>query len=178
MNRWPEAGRPPGPTPLKQGRNQIGRVLYSDFARLYSCFIGEPSHERFLGCTEYLKAAKMRDGDTIAKKDAEPKAWTFHSTADAYGACQVREEIRDGDVLVIEREQVIGIAHTWPFALTEKRGDLHTLKTPLDPRTWEDGKHAPGVAVAEREAARMGVPLTRVDATATEPANETEGDRG
>ncbi|MFB7919515.1 hypothetical protein [Streptomyces sp. NPDC056061] len=162
---------------LKQSRIQIGRVLYSDFTRLYSCFAGEPSHERFLGCAEDLKAAKKRVEDDIAKKDAGPKVWTFFSTGEAYGACQCRDDIRDGDVLVIEREKVIGIAETWPFALTEEFGELHTLKDHLDPRTWENGKHAPGVAVAEQEAARMGVPLTRVDTAATEPADETKGDR-
>ncbi|WP_371793100.1 hypothetical protein OG285_32745 [Streptomyces sp. NBC_01471] len=30
---------------------------------------------------------------------------------------------------------------------------------------------------AEREAARLGVPLTRVDVVAIAPADETEGDR-
>lgn len=79
-------------------------------------------------------------------------------------------------MLVIEREQVIGIAHTWPFAMTEAHGELRGLRKGLDPRTWEDGKHAPGVAVAEREAARMGIPLTRVDAAATGPTDENKED--
>ncbi|MEV7870152.1 hypothetical protein AB0P17_29595 [Streptomyces sp. NPDC088124] len=106
----------------------------------------------------------------------EPKVWTFYSTGEAYGAVQCRDDIRDGDVLVIEREQVIGIAHTWPFALTEAHGMFHTLKD-QDPRSWDDGKYAPGVVVAEREAERLGVPLTRAGATATEQADENEGDR-
>lgn len=42
----------------------------------------------------------------------EPAAWAFFSTGEAYGACQCRDDIRDGDVLVVESEQVIGIAHT------------------------------------------------------------------
>ncbi|MFI2031419.1 hypothetical protein [Streptomyces buecherae] len=92
-----------------------------------------------------------------------PKVWTFHSTREAYDACQVREDIQDGDVLVIEQENVIGIAHTWPFALTEDSGELHTLKKGIDPRTWEGGKHAPGVTVAEREAERLGIRLTRAE---------------
>ncbi|MEU7146997.1 hypothetical protein AB0B15_02995 [Streptomyces sp. NPDC045456] len=104
----------------------------------------------------------------MSSENNEPKVWTFSSTGEAYGAVQCRDDIRDGDVLVIEREQVIGIADTWPFALTENHGDLHTLKDHVDPRTWEDGKYAPGVIVAEREAARIGVPLTRLDAAATE----------
>jgi hypothetical protein len=101
-----------------------------------------------------------------------PQVWTFYSTGEAYGAVQCRDEIRDGDVLVIEREQVIGIGYTWPFALTEASGDLHTLLDRLNPRTWQGGKFAAGVVVAEQEAARMGVPLTRADAAATEPIEQ------
>ncbi|MFD9868564.1 hypothetical protein ACFXI8_27345 [Streptomyces niveus] len=107
----------------------------------------------------------------------KPAVWIFDSTGEAYGAVQCRDDIRDGDVLVVESEQVIGIAHTWPFALTEAHGELQRFRKGLDPPTWEDGKHAPGVAVAEREAARMGFPLTRVDAVATAPADENKGDR-
>ncbi|MFD7661283.1 hypothetical protein [Streptomyces sp. NPDC059788] len=107
----------------------------------------------------------------------EPKVWTFYSTGEAYGAVQCRDDIQDGDVLVIEREQVIGIADTWPFALTENHGDLHTLKDHVDPRTLEGGKYASGEALAEREAARLNVPLTRAKATAAAPANESKGDR-
>ncbi|MFF8283293.1 hypothetical protein ACF06W_11290 [Streptomyces albus] len=178
--RWHKSKDPHTPGAfLKVGRKQIGRVLYSDFTRSYSCFAGEPSSERWLGCADDLSAAKKKVDDAV-KADAErkePAVWTFYSTGEAYGAVQCRDEIRDGDVLVIEREQVVGIAHTWPFALTEKYGDLHTLKEHLDPRTWEDGKYAPGVVVAEREAARLGVRLTRADAAATESADEREGDR-
>ncbi|MGW6604845.1 hypothetical protein [Streptomyces sp. NPDC055036] len=107
----------------------------------------------------------------------EPKVWTFCSTGEAYGAVQCCKEIRDGDVLVIEREQVTGIAHTWPFALTEAHGHLHTRREGLDLRTWEAGKHALGWVAAEREAARIGVPLTRADASPTEPAGENKEDR-
>lgn len=182
LARWVKSRDPHTPGAfLKQGGKQIGRVLYSEFTRTYSCYVGEPSDERWLGCAATdIDAAKKKVDDAV-KADAErkePAVWTFYSTGEAYGACQCRDDIRDGDVLVIEREQVIGIAHTWPFALTEAHGDFHTLKDHLDPRTWEDGKHAPGVAVAEREAARLGVRLTRVDTTATESADEPKGDRG
>ncbi|WP_050514483.1 hypothetical protein [Streptomyces rimosus] len=112
----------------------------------------------------------------MSSENNEPKVWTFYSTGEAYGAVQCRDEIRDGDVLVIEREQVIGIAHTWPFALTQEHGSLHTLKEHVDPRTWEDGKYASGVALAEREAARLNLPLPRAGGTAAAPANESKRD--
>lgn len=120
-----------------------------------------------------------RDMHTVAAwvwKPMPPAVWTFESTGDAYDACQVRDDIEDGDVLVIERERVIGIAYTWPFALTEEYGELHTLNDHLDPRTYQDGKYAPTVSMAEREAARLGIPLTRAnkDATATAAADKKE----
>ncbi|MFJ4686520.1 hypothetical protein [Streptomyces sp. NPDC088789] len=177
--RWHKSKDPHTPGAfLKLGRKQIGRVLYSDFTRNYSCFAGEPSSERWLGCADDLSAAKKKV-DAAIQADAkrkEPAVWTFDSTGEAYDAVQCRDDIRDGDVLVIEHEQVIGLADTWPFALTEKHGELHTLKDHLDPRTWKDGTYAPGVVVAKREAERMGVPLPRAEATATAPADEnTEG---
>ncbi|MEV6309937.1 hypothetical protein AB0M10_15230 [Streptomyces sp. NPDC051840] len=46
---------------LMQDRKQIGRVLYSDFTRTYSCFVGEPSTERWLGAAaKTLAAAKKK----------------------------------------------------------------------------------------------------------------------
>ncbi|MDX3019995.1 hypothetical protein [Streptomyces acidiscabies] len=112
--------------------------------------------------------------DTAVEADAErePQVWTFYSTGEAYGACQCSEEIHDGDVLVIDREKVIGIADTWPLALTEAFGDLHTLKPAL--RTYRNGAYVASIPVAEREAARLGVPLTSVDAAGTESVNNVQ----
>ena len=56
-----------------------------------------------------------------------PKIHLFASTGMAYNACQGDESISKGDILVIESEGVIGIADTWPFALTEKHGALHGI---------------------------------------------------
>ncbi|WP_405775892.1 hypothetical protein [Streptomyces sp. NBC_01538] len=108
----------------------------------------------------------LQEGLRVTQDSNEPQVWTFYSTGEAYGAVQCREEIHDGDVLVIEREKVVGIAETWPFALTEAFGELHMLKP--DFRTYKDGAYAASIPVAEREAARIGVPLTRLDAVATE----------
>ncbi|WNI17675.1 hypothetical protein [Actinacidiphila sp. ITFR-21] len=158
--RWVRSKDPHTPGAfLKLSGKQIGRVLYSDFTRNYSCFVGEPSSERWLGCADDINAAKDKV-DRALKADAErkePAVWTFYSTGEAYGACQCREDIRDGDVLVIEREKVVGIAETWPFALTARFGDLHL--TTADPVTYGGGKYAASIPVAEREAARMGVAL-------------------
>ncbi|MFE5853167.1 hypothetical protein ACFQ61_08095 [Streptomyces sp. NPDC056500] len=105
----------------------------------------------------------------------EPKVWPFQSTSDAYDATQCDPRILDGDVLLIENEKVIGIAYTWPFALTAHFGDLHV--TTCDELTGRGGKYAASLPVAEREAVRMGVQLTRVDAAVTEPADKTKEGR-
>jgi len=51
----------------------------------------------------------------------------FESTVDAYNACQCDEGIKQGDLLVIESEGVVGVADTWPYAITEAHGSLHRL---------------------------------------------------
>lgn len=52
----------------------------------------------------------------------------FESTADAYNATQCDPEVKKGDLLYIPSEQVIGIADTWPIAITEKHGELHCTR--------------------------------------------------
>lgn len=50
---------------------------------------------------------------------------TFSDTGSAYDACQCRDDIKSGDILIIREEGVIGIAGTWPFAITMAHGNLH-----------------------------------------------------
>ena len=58
--------------------------------------------------------------------------WQFDTTGDAYDACQCDERISDGDILWIPSENVIGIAGTWPVALTPNCGNLHSMDDPTD----------------------------------------------
>lgn len=53
----------------------------------------------------------------------------FSSTGEAYDACQCDEDVKNGDVLVIAENEgpIIGIAGTWPFAVTKFHGHLHTV---------------------------------------------------
>jgi hypothetical protein len=53
----------------------------------------------------------------------------YPSTADAYDACQI-EEISDGTIIVVPSEKVVGIAGTWPVALTKAHGEFHQLNNP------------------------------------------------
>lgn len=58
----------------------------------------------------------------------------FSSTQEAYDACQCDDTVKNGDILVIASERVVGIADTWPFAVTEPAGELHQVK----PGHWYD----------------------------------------
>jgi len=58
----------------------------------------------------------------------------FDCTSDAYNAVQCDENIKNGDLLFIPSEKVIGIAYTWPFAVTKSHGALHTVANNADGR--------------------------------------------
>ena len=63
----------------------------------------------------------------------------FETTAEAYDSVQVGEtdagsEVNAGDILVIAAEGVVGVADTWPVAVTQANGALHQR----DPNfSWE-----------------------------------------
>jgi hypothetical protein len=81
----------------------------------------------------------------------------FGSTGEAYDACQCDDGIEDGDVLVIEKEGVVGVADTWPVAVTAKSGALHGLGS--TPEAWAADRNKPalltGFRFAEEIAQRM-----------------------
>ena len=56
----------------------------------------------------------------------------FASTGNAYDATQCDEAIKTGDTLIIFAEGVVGIAMTWPFAITKECGKLHALAAPRE----------------------------------------------
>lgn len=51
----------------------------------------------------------------------------FPDSGLAYDACQCDEGIAKGDLLIIESECVIGVADTWPIAVSREHGALHWL---------------------------------------------------
>ncbi len=55
----------------------------------------------------------------------ETGAHVFDSTAEAYDATQSDDSIRKGDRLLIVSEAVVGLADTWPIAVTVEHGKLH-----------------------------------------------------
>jgi hypothetical protein len=56
-----------------------------------------------------------------------PQVHTFPSSGDAYDATQCRDDIKNGDILACE-DGVIGLAWTWPIAVTANYGKLHTVE--------------------------------------------------
>jgi hypothetical protein len=51
----------------------------------------------------------------------------LHDSDSAYDACNTGQCHR-GDVLVIESEGIVGIADTWPIAVTEQQGEFHSIE--------------------------------------------------
>ncbi|MFE0877298.1 hypothetical protein ACFW4X_20985 [Streptomyces smyrnaeus] len=93
----------------------------------------------------------------------------FSSTREAYDASQCRDSIHDGDLLIVESEQVVAFLYrAWPAAVTTERGELHSVEG--DPRTIDDGKYAASIAAAERVARELGYALPERD-TETELAD-------
>ncbi|MCA1218852.1 hypothetical protein [Streptomyces sp. 8L] len=91
----------------------------------------------------------------------------FDDTASAYNGSQCRDDVRDGDVLVVESEKVVAyLRGAWPAAVTAEHGELHTLTA--DPRTLDDGRFADSAIRAERIATEYGFALAEygVDAAA------------
>lgn len=101
-------------------------------------------------------------------------AHTFSDTGEAYDACQCDDAIKTGDLLVIDREHVVGIADTWPVAVTPNAGALHALIDPSEGPICFTRKLGPARArevwAQALEAANQQA--LRVLGTAPEPAPE------
>jgi hypothetical protein len=67
------------------------------------------------------------------------KIETFETTKDAYDATQCCD-IPRGTVLHIPSEGVVGVADTWPFAVTADYGSLHGSE--CHPQLWVDADPA------------------------------------
>ena len=89
----------------------------------------------------------------------------FESTGEAYDMCQYDDTIQTGDTLVIASEGVVGLADTWPVAITAKHGKLHVL---------DDGVTAADL----KQGGGHGAPLFTVEqiAVAMQAAIDLAGD--
>ncbi|MFI5799085.1 hypothetical protein [Streptomyces sp. NPDC051677] len=107
-----------------------------------------------------LSITTLTDAGVVTVEDpaAAPAVHRFGSTSEAYDATQCRDDIRDGDVLVVESERVVGFLDAaWPVAITEAHGEFHGLKIPA--REHKDGRFAASADCAERIAAELDFPL-------------------
>lgn len=71
--------------------------------------------------------------------------WRIHAfamTGNAYDAVQTDGSIAVGDTLLILGEKIVGVAMTWPFAITAELGNLHAVCAPGDGETLADNEKA------------------------------------
>ncbi|MEU0627727.1 hypothetical protein [Streptomyces sp. NPDC005989] len=100
------------------------------------------------------------DPTHAARPDDGPAVHRFDSTADAYTAAD-RQEVADGDVLVVESERVVAFAIvTIPVAITEEHGILRRYANLGKPaRQYSEGVYTRSVDLAEEIADELGFPL-------------------
>lgn len=111
------------------------------------------------------EAARRAGGEAAAQEPArpeiDPSTHTFDSSAEAYDATQCRDDIRDGDVLLVPSEGIVAILRgAWPVALTAAHGELHTLTKAAD--AIDGGRYKASVQAAVQAAAQLGVELAPV----------------
>ena len=108
---------------------------------------------------------------------SNPAVHLFDTTSRAYDATQTRDDIRDGDVLVVESESVVGfLCAAWPVAITDEHGSFHTLAADADVACLgkREAKHE-GTAFAL--PADPGTDYTRSVAVARDVLDEIDAQR-
>lgn len=69
------------------------------------------------------------------------------SSREVYDITQTNDGIQSGDILIIEKEHVIGILdESWPVSFTVKHGEFHT-PTDVSGNTYRE-KHSKSVEMA------------------------------
>lgn len=87
----------------------------------------------------------------------------FTSSSEAYDATQCDAQVRTGDALLIAQEGIVGLAWTWPVAVTAEAGDLHELTDAdtcapaniIQDAGWTDGQLQSAAEIARQ----LGLPL-------------------
>ncbi|WP_329148258.1 hypothetical protein OIU91_19765 [Streptomyces sp. NBC_01456] len=164
-------------------RREAGDALCRPVTDFYELERGEVEGEAT--CTKCVERAARYGVRVITAAPAQPAedveqapaVHHFGSTREAYNETQCWDDVLDGDVLVIEREQVVGFLRSaWPGAITAAHGELHTFTA--DPRKIDDGKYAASVELAEQIARDLGAPLAieqqGVEAELVEPVVDAE----
>jgi hypothetical protein len=79
-----------------------------------------------------------------------PKVYEFYSTGNAYDASQCRDDIEDGDILLVPNEGAAAIlVRAWPIAVSQETAGeaFHTLEDGAEWETYDDGKYLPSLAL-------------------------------
>jgi len=80
----------------------------------------------------------------------------FPDTVMCYNDTQVREDIKDGDVLVVPSDEIVGIlVEAWPTAITAHYGELHRF-APWFMKTVASQRYRRSLRVALRLAGEAG----------------------
>lgn len=104
-----------------------------------------------------------RGQSLCAERDLTPlsEPRSFQSSGRAYDACQCDDTIKNGTVLVCEREGVVGLAWTWPVAVSAEYGALHTpavhgdLRALMNEAGWDDEHVRAAVALCRARGIRV-----------------------
>ena len=112
------------------------------------------------GGANYKRPTRRKVSRRIIALRKSPRVHVI--SEDAYDETQTNDSIRDGDVLVDKTHHVIGIMmRAWPMAITQKRGEFHTLDSASDWHSFESGQYMRSYRIAARLAKNFGWPLRR-----------------
>ena len=81
----------------------------------------------------------------------------FYGSGEAYDETQTRDDIKDGDVMSVSSENVVGFLNeAWPIAVTIEPGEFHRIKQ--DKESWlaEHPQYVRSWAEAEAKARELG----------------------
>ena len=81
----------------------------------------------------------------------------FYDSGTAYDETQTDDNIKDGDVLAVSSENVVGFLHeAWPLAVTVEPGEFHRLKVDKESFLAEHPQYVRSWAEAETKARELG----------------------
>ena len=85
----------------------------------------------------------------------------FNDTGIAYNFAMSQDEIHTGDILLAIDEKVVGLAYTWPVAITEEHGEFHHATVGIDDLYDNDARvfSDEQIKFATDLAIKLGYPL-------------------
>ncbi len=133
-------------------------VMGTDPANSRVMFMRHTSFDDKAAANEYAKTCAAGFNAFVVGPDVRVHDY-FMDTKQAYDETQWNEAIRNGDILVIKDEQVIGIADTWPVAVTKAFGSLHAVAPGADLLEYEElAKYRTAILMARKLADNLGWP--------------------